>query len=53
VAWYQKLIAIRAHPLIENINGRLEPLARMLPTAAQMLGNALGEVQTETTAAGA
>jgi glycosyltransferase involved in cell wall biosynthesis len=53
VTWYQKLIAVQAKPLIQNINGQLELLARTLPTAAQMLGNALGEVQAETATAGA
>jgi tetratricopeptide (TPR) repeat protein len=41
VAWYQKLIAVRARPLLDKTNGRLEPLSRTLPKAAQMLQNAL------------
>jgi hypothetical protein len=43
ILWYQKLIATRAKPLIVRINGQLEPLARVLPTAAEMLQNALSE----------
>jgi len=43
VQWYQKLITVHAKPWIEIVNGRLEPLARVLPTAAQMLQNALSE----------
>lgn len=43
VEWYQKLIAARAKALIEIINGRLEPLSQALPSAAEMLRNALSE----------
>jgi glycosyltransferase involved in cell wall biosynthesis/tetratricopeptide (TPR) repeat protein len=43
IEWYQKLIAARAHALCGTINERLEPLSRVLPTAAQMLETALSE----------
>ncbi|HEX9047592.1 MAG TPA: hypothetical protein VF988_11240, partial [Verrucomicrobiae bacterium] len=43
VAWYQKLLAVRAQALAEKINGRLELLASVLPTAARMLETALAE----------
>jgi tetratricopeptide (TPR) repeat protein len=43
IHWYQKLIAAQAKPLVEKINGQLVPLARPLPTAAQMLESALAE----------
>jgi len=43
VEWYQKLIAVRAKLLIEAVNGRLDPLAQVLPSAAEMLRNALSE----------
>jgi glycosyltransferase involved in cell wall biosynthesis/predicted Zn-dependent protease len=46
VEWYQKLIALRAKPLLEQINGRLELLARPLPTASKMLQSALAEAET-------
>ena len=46
VEWYQKLIALRAKPLLEQINGRLESLAGTLPTAAEMLQNALSAAET-------
>ena len=46
VEWYQKLIAMRAKPLLEQINGRLESLAGTLPTAAEMLQNALSAAET-------
>jgi GT2 family glycosyltransferase/glycosyltransferase involved in cell wall biosynthesis len=43
VEWYQKLLVARSMVLIQKINGSLEPLSRALPTAAQMLQNALSE----------
>jgi glycosyltransferase involved in cell wall biosynthesis/Tfp pilus assembly protein PilF len=43
VQWYQRLIGARAKPVIEMINGRLNPLAQTLPTAAEMIQNALAE----------
>jgi hypothetical protein len=46
VEWYQKLIALRAKLLLEQINGRLESLAGTLPTAAEMLQNALSAAET-------
>jgi len=43
VAWYQKLIAAGAKPVLQEINARLEPLAHSLPSAARMLRSALSE----------
>jgi len=43
VVWYQKLIAARAKPILEKINGRLEPLSHSLPLAARRLQDALSE----------
>ena len=43
IAWYQKLIAVRAQPVIGKINAELERLSHALPTAAQMLEAALSE----------
>jgi glycosyltransferase involved in cell wall biosynthesis/predicted Zn-dependent protease len=43
VQWYQKLIAARAKPMLEKINGRLEPLSHSLPSAAQRLRSALSQ----------
>jgi len=43
VEWYQKLLTLHVRPVVEKINGGLEPLARVLPTAAQMLRAALTE----------
>ncbi|HEX9048764.1 MAG TPA: glycosyltransferase, partial [Verrucomicrobiae bacterium] len=43
VAWYQKVLAVRAQSVAEAINGRLGSLAPVLPTAARMLETALAE----------
>ena len=43
IAWYQKLIALHAQPVIGKINGQLGKLSPALPTAAQMLEAALSE----------
>jgi tetratricopeptide (TPR) repeat protein len=43
VEWYQKLIAARSKSVLAEINTRLDPLARTLPSAAQMLQAALSE----------
>lgn len=43
IEWYQKLIAARAKPVLDKINGRLDPLARSLPFAVRLLRNALSE----------
>ena len=43
VEWYQKLIAARAKPLLEEINARVDALSQTLPTAAEMLQAALTE----------
>ena len=43
IAWYQKLIAVRAQLLIGKVNEQLDKLSRALPTAAQMLEAAFAE----------
>jgi Flp pilus assembly protein TadD len=43
IKWYQRLIAMRAHQVIQQLNGRLEDLSRTLPTASAMLQKALAE----------
>lgn len=43
VQWYQKLIAVHSKAMMEKINGRLDVLEEVLPTAAQMIRNALSE----------
>jgi hypothetical protein len=43
IKWYQRLIAMRAHPVIQRVNARLDDLSRTLPTAANMLQKALAE----------
>ena len=43
IEWYQKLLTARAQSVISQLNGRLEQLARVLPTAAQMVETALAE----------
>ena len=48
VQWYQKLIAFHTGPLLELVNGRLENLLPVLPTAAQMLQNALADAEPAT-----
>lgn len=47
VEWYQKLIAFRARTLLEKINGNVELLSQSLPSAAQMLQNALADVAAQ------
>jgi tetratricopeptide (TPR) repeat protein len=46
IRWYQKLIAARAKPMLDKISGSLEPLSRSLPTAAEMLHEALTGTET-------
>ena len=41
IAWYQKSINMGAQPLVLRLNEQLEKLSRALPTAAQMLSEAL------------
>jgi Flp pilus assembly protein TadD len=43
IKWYQRLIAMRAHQVIQRVNARLEDLSRTLPTAGAMLHKALAE----------
>ena len=47
VTWYQKLLQFSARPTMEGLNGRIEKLEKVLPTAACILSGALAEV-TET-----
>ena len=46
IAWYQRLIAVRAAAVTARVNERLEKLSRALPSAAQMLQAALAEAAT-------
>ena len=43
IEWYQRLISVRANAVVKNVNDRLEKLSQVLPTAAQMIGDALAE----------
>jgi hypothetical protein len=43
IEWYQRLISVRAHTVVEGVNARLEKLSHVLPTAAQMIESALAE----------
>jgi len=43
IKWYQRLIAMRAYPVVQRLNARLENLSHTLPTAAAMLHKALAE----------
>jgi tetratricopeptide (TPR) repeat protein len=43
IKWYQRLIAMRAFPVVQKLNARLENLSQTLPTAAAMLQKALAE----------
>ena len=43
IAWYRRLLATKAQKAVVAINGKLESLARVLPTASRMLKQALEE----------
>jgi glycosyltransferase involved in cell wall biosynthesis/ADP-heptose:LPS heptosyltransferase/ubiquinone/menaquinone biosynthesis C-methylase UbiE/Tfp pilus assembly protein PilF len=43
ITWYQRLLKLQLRPSMERVNEHLEKLARALPTAAQMIENALAE----------
>jgi hypothetical protein len=43
IKWYQRLIAMRAYPVVQRLNERLEDLSHTLPTASAMLQKALAE----------
>ena len=45
IKWYQKLIAMRAHKIVMQINDRLDEFSQTLPTAVGMLEKALAEPQ--------
>jgi glycosyltransferase involved in cell wall biosynthesis/Tfp pilus assembly protein PilF len=45
IAWYQKLIASRAQPVIGKVNEASDKLSRALPTAAKLLETALAETE--------
>ena len=43
IAWYQRLIAMRAKTVTTRLNEQIDKLSRALPTAAKMLEKALAE----------
>ncbi len=43
ISWYQRLLKLQLRPLVERVNEQLEKLGRALPTATQMIENALAE----------
>lgn len=43
IAWYQRLIAMRAKTVIARINEQTDKLSRALPTATRMIEKALGK----------
>ena len=43
IAWYQRLIAAKAHLVIERVNEQMEKLSRALPSAAGILEKAMFE----------
>ncbi len=45
IAWYQKLIAMRAKTVTNALNGQLDRLSRVLPTAAKRIETALAGTQ--------
>src|SRR5208282_5760633 len=45
IAWYQRLITMRAKSVIESVNEQLDKLSRALPTAAGKIEKALGAKQ--------
>jgi glycosyltransferase involved in cell wall biosynthesis/predicted SAM-dependent methyltransferase/tetratricopeptide (TPR) repeat protein len=46
IAWYQRLIAMRAKTAITRVNEQTDKLSRVLPTAARMIEKALAESQS-------
>jgi GT2 family glycosyltransferase len=45
IKWYQRLIAMRAHKIVMQINDRLDEFSPTVPTAVGMLEKALAEPQ--------
>jgi tetratricopeptide (TPR) repeat protein len=45
IAWYRKLLAMRAQPVIVQLNDHTEKLARALPGAAKILEATLAEIR--------
>jgi GT2 family glycosyltransferase len=45
IAWYQKLLATKAHTVVGRLNDQTEKLSRALPTAAGIIEKALFEVE--------
>jgi glycosyltransferase involved in cell wall biosynthesis/predicted O-methyltransferase YrrM/cyclopropane fatty-acyl-phospholipid synthase-like methyltransferase/Tfp pilus assembly protein PilF len=48
IAWYQRLLAMRAKAVTTKLNERNDKLSRALPTAAGMIEKALAEAQQPT-----
>lgn len=46
IAWYQRLIVMRAKTVISRLNEQTDKLSRALPTAARMIEKALAESQS-------
>jgi hypothetical protein len=51
IAWYQRLITMRAKAVVSRINEQTDKLSRALPTAARMIEKALAESQSRETVA--
>jgi glycosyltransferase involved in cell wall biosynthesis/SAM-dependent methyltransferase len=45
IVWYQRLIAMNARTVVNTLNGRLDGLSRVLPTAAKRIEVALAGAQ--------
>ncbi len=43
IQWYQRLVAMRCHKVLNQVNERLEALRSVLPVAANMLESAISE----------
>ncbi|HTL18683.1 MAG TPA: glycosyltransferase, partial [Patescibacteria group bacterium] len=50
LAWYQRCLAMRAQPIVERVNERLETLSTMLPAASNMIEAALTEAAADSKA---
>jgi hypothetical protein len=47
IAWYQRLIAMRAQAVIQRLNEQLDKLSRALPTAVKKIEIALAKTQRQ------
>jgi glycosyltransferase involved in cell wall biosynthesis/tetratricopeptide (TPR) repeat protein len=47
IAWYQRLVAMRANIVVHRLNGQTDKLSRALPTAARMLEEALAQSEAQ------